>query len=187
MLPVFRRAHARLHEWAEAGWSGHAVGTWNLLQGSVVPGPADALLAPLCVSDPPRAYRLAAWATAGAVLGGCVAYLIGATAYDSVGLRLLDWAGIERATIESRRALFAQHGWQMVVLSAVSPLPTKIVSLAAGAFAVSPWAFVLSLLLGRAARFGVVAAVCRVLGRRLERKAAESGEPLANESDGGKQ
>lgn len=177
MLPIFRRILARLHAWAESGWAGGAVATWNVLQGSVMPGPADALLAPLSVSDPPRAFTLAAWATAGAFVGGCVAYVIGATAYESVGLGLLDLIGVERATVESRRALFVQHGWQMVALSTVAPLPTKIVCLAAGAFFIPPLEFASALLVGRAARFGVVAVLCRAVGRRLERKALAAAEP----------
>ena len=173
MLPIFRRTLARLHEWAEAGWSGVAVGTWNFLQGALLPGPVDALLAPLAVADPPRAFTLATWATAGAVLGGCVSYTIGATAFDSVGVWVLEVMRVERATVEARRALFAQYGWQAVAFSAVTPLPTKIVCLAAGAFGLPPWVFALALLAGRATRFGVVATVCRAVGRRLERKAAE--------------
>ena len=168
MLPVFRRTFAALHRWAESGWSGHAVGTWSFLQGSVVPGPSDALLAPLAIADPPRAYRLAVWATVGAVLGGCAAYLIGAMAFDSLGLRILDWMGVTRAAVEARRGTFERHGWSLVALSAISPLPTKIVCLAAGAFGVPVWAFGAALFVGRGARFGVVAALCRAAGARIE-------------------
>lgn len=177
---LVRRAYAALHRWAEAGWAGPAVGTWNLLQGAVVPGPTDGLLAPLAVADPPRALFLAVWATAGAVLGGLAAFVVGVTAFDSIGVQLLDWVGVSRAAVEARRALFVDHGWWVVALSSVTPMPGKIVCLAAGAFGVPPILFVTALLVGRGVRFLVVAAGCAVVGRRLARTAALE-EALAEE------
>ena len=178
-----RRAYARLHRWAEAGWAGPAVGTWNLMQGSVVPGPTDALLAPLAVADPPRAFPLALWATAGAVIGGSIAYVIGVTAFDSVGVRVLDWVGVSRATVEARRAMFVDHGWWVIALSSLTPMPSKIVCLAAGAFGVPPLLFATALLVGRGARFAVVAALCALVGRRIARDAARAAE-TADDSGG---
>ena len=172
MLSIFHRAYTSLHRWAESGWAGSAVGTWSVLQGSVVPGPSDALLAPLSIADPPRAYRLALWATAGAFVGGCVAYAVGATAFDTLGVQMLHWVGVSPATVEARRGDFERHGWAFVALSTVTPLPTKIVCLAAGAFGVPAWAFGTALLLGRGARFAVIAAICRVAGARIAEKEA---------------
>ena len=176
MRPVFRRAFGVLHRWAESGWAGHAVATWSLLQGSLVPGPSDALLAPLSIADPPRAYRLALWATAGALVGGCIAYAIGATAFDTLGVRILDWVGVSRAAVESRRDTFERHGWALVALSTITPLPTKIVCLGAGAFGVPPAAFAVALAVGRGARFMVIAALCRAAGARIAAEAAADAD-----------
>src|SRR4051812_47661341 len=99
MLPIFHRTYAALHRWAESGWAGHAVATWSVMQGSVVPGPSEALLAPLAIADPPRAYGLALWATAGAFVGGCVAYAVGSTAFDTLGASILEWVGVSQAAV----------------------------------------------------------------------------------------
>ena len=80
---------ARLHRWAESGHAGSAVCTWNALQGSVVPGPSEALFLPLGLADPRRAFVLAAWAALGATAGGLVAYAIGAFAFEPVGRPLV--------------------------------------------------------------------------------------------------
>src|SRR5688500_20349897 len=69
--------YAALHRWGESGWAGSAVGGWGVLQGSVVPGPSDALLVPLGLADPRRGLVLAGWATAGATIGGLIAHAIG--------------------------------------------------------------------------------------------------------------
>lgn len=161
------RMLARCHEWAESGWGGLAVAGWGLLQGSVVPGPSDAVLIPLGIADPRRVFRLAAWATLGATVGGLIAYTIGLTSFDQLGRPMLDLMGVSPARLDASRAAFARHGWQIVVLSTMSPLSTKAICLAAGAFGVPPWQFVPALLVGRGVRFFAVALVMRFAGPRL--------------------
>src|SRR4051812_38990017 len=101
---------ARLHRWAESGSAGGAVCTWSCLQGSIVPGPSEALFLPLGLADPRRALRLAAWAAVGAVAGGLVAYAIGAFAFESVGRPLLSLFGIGPARWDQLAGLFHRRG-----------------------------------------------------------------------------
>jgi membrane protein YqaA with SNARE-associated domain len=159
--------YSRLHAWAEAGWSGTAVGTWGALQGSVVPGPSDALLVPLGLADPRRALYFAGCATVGATIGGLVAYVIGAELFDTVGRPLAGYFGIGAARIESSRALFDRRAWLVIAVSALTPIPTKITCIFAGAFGVPLGEFTLALVGGRALRFSVEGAVIMVAGERL--------------------
>jgi len=159
-----------LHRWAESGWGGPAVGSWGFLQASVVPGPTEAVLVPLGIADPQRAYRLAMWAIGGALLGGIVAYLIGAHAFESVGRPLLELVGISERTLAASEGQFARRGWALVALSTVSPLSSKLVCLAAGAFGMPFWVFGLALLAGRAARFMAVATLVRYAGPAVLRR-----------------
>ena len=159
---------ARLHAWAEAGWAGSAVGTWALLQGSVMPGPADTLLLPLGVADPPRVWRLAAWATAGAVVGGAIAFGIGAFAFEEVGRPLFGFFGVGAQGLAEVQRLLERWGWAMVIVSATTPISTKLVCISAGAFGVPFPPFLAALAVGRAARFAVVAAIVHFAGERLE-------------------
>jgi membrane protein YqaA with SNARE-associated domain len=167
----FRRAvihlYAALHRWGESGWAGSAVAGWGLLQGSVVPGPSEAVLLPLGLADPRRAFALAGWATAGSTIGGLVAYLIGAELFDTVGRGILNMFGVTMQAWEARRSLFENRGWMLVVISTLSPLSTKFVCMAAGAFAVPFLPFTLALLGGRAARFLIVGALIRFAGVKL--------------------
>jgi membrane protein YqaA with SNARE-associated domain len=158
----------RLHAWAEAGWAGSAVGTWAVLQASVVPGPADTLLVPLGVADPPRVWRLAAWATAGAVVGGCIAFAIGAFAFDEVGRPLFGLFGVGPGGLAEIERLLARWGWAIVIVSATTPISTKMVCIAAGAFGVPFLPFLAALAAGRAGRFAVVAAIVHFAGERLD-------------------
>ena len=164
MLP---RLIAALHRWAESGWAGAATATWELLQSSVVPGPSGIVFAPLAVADPPRAPRLAVWGIAGAVVGGCIAYLIGAHAFDEVGRTILSTLGVSDARIASSEALFERHGWLLVFASTISPLSTKLTCIAAGAFGLPFTHFLPALIIGRALRFGVLVLLLRYAGERL--------------------
>jgi membrane protein YqaA with SNARE-associated domain len=160
---------ASLHRWAESGWSRSAVATWGLLQGSVVPGPADALLAPLALADPRKTFRLAAAAAAGSTLGGLIGFWIGALAFDELGLPLLRLIGIGDEELASSRALVAERGFLLVALGAFTPLPAKAVYMAAGAFGLPFGRFSLALVIARTTRYLIVATLLRVAGERAVR------------------
>ncbi len=132
-----------------------------------MPGPSDILLIPLGLADPRRAFSFAAAATAGAVVGGLIAFAIGAYAFEEVGRPLLSFLGVSDATLERSRVLFERRGWMIVILSTVSPLPTKLVSIAAGAFGVPLPHFLFGITVGRAARFFAIAFLLRFAGERL--------------------
>lgn len=110
---------------------------------------------------------LAAWATAGATIGGIIAYALGANFLGALSDTVFVWFGEGSASWESRRAQFETHGWMLVALSTVSPFSTKMVCLAAGAFGVPFAEFALALFGGRAARFLAVGLVLKFAGGRL--------------------
>jgi membrane protein YqaA with SNARE-associated domain len=162
------RLIAALHRWAESGWAGAATATWELFQSSILPGPSGVVFAPLAIADPPRAPRLAVWGLAGAIAGGCIAYLIGAHAFDALGRPMLSALGIGEARIAASELAFARHGWWLVFLSTITPLSTKLTCVAAGAFGLPVIQFLPALLVGRAIRFAVLTILLRFAGERLE-------------------
>jgi membrane protein YqaA with SNARE-associated domain len=145
------------------------VGAWAFLQASFVPGPVDGVLVPLGLADPRRAWRFAWSALVGGTLGGIVAYTVGTLAFESVGRVILGWLGVATPEVEQFRATFKDKGLWLVLVSTVTPLPAKLVAIAAGAFGVPVLPFVATIILGRGVRFGVVAAVVRYFGDRVER------------------
>lgn len=161
------RLIARLHRWAESGWAGAATAAWEVLQSSAVPGPSGAVFAPLAVADPERAPRLACWAVAGAVGGGCLAYLVGAQGFESVGRPILSALGVTDATLVSSAGLFERHGWLLVFVATISPLSTKLTCIAAGAFGLPIPQFLPALVVGRAIRFSALTLLLRFAGERL--------------------
>ncbi|MGZ8375758.1 MAG: YqaA family protein [Gemmatirosa sp.] len=171
---------ARLHRWAESGHAGSAVCTWNALQGSVVPGPSEALLLPLGVADPRRAPHLALMAAIGSTAGGLIAYAIGVYAFESIGWPLVSFFGMSAERWASLEGLFLRRGALLVLLSTMSPLSTKLVCIGGGAFGVPFLPFLGALAAGRAARFAIIGLVLRFAGDRLlARLERRLGRPVA--------
>jgi membrane protein YqaA with SNARE-associated domain len=144
-------------------------GGWTFVQGAVMPGPADAFLVPFGLADPRRVYRLAVWALAGSVLGGITAYAAGAFAFQEVVAPVLGFFGVEPRELATVRTWLVRYGWMFVVGSSISPFPSKLVSVSAGAFGVPFPIFALALGAGRAARFFTLAVLIHLAGERIAR------------------
>ena len=184
----------RLHRLAESGWGGTSAFLWGVGQSSVVPGPAEAVLIPLGLADPPKAWRLAAWTFGGTLLGGLIAFAIGFYAFDVVR-PMFGIIGIGEAELERLRTLAGSHGPLLVLVSAMTPISTKVVSIAAGAFGLPIEAFVATLAVARGARLFAVATILRYAGARLgnylvrrprdEAAGRDAGEPALAGRDAG--
>lgn len=146
------RLFARLQQWADAGWSGSVVMAWGLLQGCVFPGLADLFFLPLALARPRRAYVLALIATAGTLIGSVLLYVVGASAVSLLQQPLAEWMGITSAKLDGYRATLGRYGAWAIFASTMSPLSTKLTSIASGLAGV-PWpSFVGALLAGRLVR-----------------------------------
>lgn len=142
----------RLRRWADAGWASSVVLGWGLLQGCIFPGLADLFFLPLALARPERAYRLALVATAGTLIGSVVLYWIGAEALlllEGPVARFFDFSPDAFAEYRTR---LAQYGAWAIFASTMSPLSTKLTSLASGAIGVPFVAFTGALLAGRLTR-----------------------------------
>ncbi len=155
------RTHARLEHWADAGWSNSVVFGWGLLQGGIFPGFADLFFLPLAVARPERAYRYALVATAGTVIGSVVLYFAGAEALGWLEGPLSRYFSLTTADIDDYRATLSRYGGWAIFASTMSPLSTKLTSIASGAAGVPFLQFFLALTAGRLTRTLVFAWLVR--------------------------
>lgn len=137
-------------------------------ESSFFPIPPDVMLIPMVLARRSRAWCYAAIATAGSALGGVFGYVIGALFID----QLLPWLqelgyyhGYEMA-----RSWFESYGFWAVLLAGFSPIPYKLFTIAAGALAMPFLPFVVASVVGRGARFFLMAALARWLGPVFEQK-----------------
>ena len=67
-----------------------------------------------------------------AVLGGLFGYAIGFFLFDKIGQPILDFYGVG-AEFEHFKQQFNAQGWIIVLLAGFTPLPFKVITIAAGA------------------------------------------------------
>lgn len=139
-----------------------ALAAVSFAESSFFPIPPDVMLAPMVVTRPERAYFYATVCTVASVLGGILGYAIGHF-LEPVGMWLLAVMG-KADTFEASKALFQQHGAWVILIKGLTPIPYKLITIAAGVFAFNLPLFILLSVITRAARFFLVAFVVKTFG-----------------------
>jgi membrane protein YqaA with SNARE-associated domain len=159
----------KLYDWCVAA-AGKPYASWILgcvsfAESSFFPVPPDAMLLPMALARPDKAYFFAMVCTATSVVGGLLGYFIGAALYDTVGLWLIQLYGYG-SKVEAFRAAYAEWGALIILGKGFTPIPYKIVTITSGFAAYPLLPFILFSLITRGARFYLWAFLCRRYGER---------------------
>jgi membrane protein YqaA with SNARE-associated domain len=150
----------RLYDWCiEAAGKPHAtwiMGTVSFVESSFFPVPPDAMLIPMSLARPDKAWSYAAVCTLASVAGGLLGYTIGALLYDSLGHWLIQLYGYGNK-VEAFREAYARYGGWIILLKGLTPIPYKIVTIASGFAGYNLFLFVVLSLVARGGRFFLVA------------------------------
>ncbi len=130
--------------------------------------PPDVMLAPMSIAQPAKAMRFAALTLAFSVLGGLVGYGIGLFVFDLAQPYLVSWGYQDKFDLAT--ATFREWGFWAVLVAGFSPVPYKIFTIAAGVLQLAIIPFVLASIIGRGARFYLVAWCLARFGARIEPK-----------------
>lgn len=152
------------------GWSSRPAADKYLFalsfaESSFFPVPPDVLLAPMCATRPHRATYLAAMTTLFSVAGGVAGYAIGYFAFDLIVPWLESGAFLEY--YERARVWFDRWGAGVVFIAGFSPIPYKVFTVTAGVLEQNLAVFVAASLVGRGARFFLVALLLKWTGPRI--------------------
>jgi membrane protein YqaA with SNARE-associated domain len=146
----------RLYDWCiSAAGKPHAswiMGTISFVESSFFPIPPDAMLIPMSLARPDKAWFYASLCTVTSVAGGVLGYFIGAVLYDSLGLWLIQLYGYGNK-VEAFREAYAQWGGWIILIKGVTPIPYKIVTIASGFAGYNFLMFVLLSFVARGMRF----------------------------------
>ena len=150
-------------------WAGHRhapryLAGMSFAESSFFPIPPDVMLAPMVLAKPPAWVRLAAITTLFSVLGGIAGYLIGVFALELVQ----PWLDNHADKYELVKQWVSEYGIWVVFIAGFSPVPFKLFTITAGALAMPLLPFVLTSIVGRGARFFLVAGLIAWGGERLE-------------------
>jgi len=136
-------------------------------EASIFPIPPDALLIPMALAQPRKALWFALICTIGSVAGGALGYTIGFCLLDKLAQPIIHFYH-EEAAFEGFQSKFAQYGIWVILIKGLTPIPYKIVTIAAGAAAFSFPLFMAASLITRGGRFFLLATLLRIFGEPVK-------------------
>lgn len=130
----------------------------SFIESSFFPIPPDLMLIPLVLAAPSRWWRIALVCTLASVAGGYLGYAIGYFFMDTVGVAILNLFHLNEK-FEAFRPLVDQYGAWVIIVKGATPIPYKLITIAAGAFHFDLGQFTFASIVARAMRFFLVAAL----------------------------
>jgi membrane protein YqaA with SNARE-associated domain len=143
-----------------------ALATIAFADSSFLPIPPDFLLVPLALVRRQQLWSLSAICVIASSLGAVFGYAIGYGLWSVVGARLVEVYGYSDA-FAIYRGLVERWGACIIIAKAFTPVPFKIMAIAAGVAAMNPVVFIAATVVGRTLHFAMVAVLIKVLGDRL--------------------
>lgn len=161
----------RLYHWTLAKAAHEKAPHWlaaiSFIESSFFPIPPDVMLAPMCLAKPERAFRYALICTIASVLGALLGYAIGFFLFETIGRAILDFYGLA-GPFEEFKTNFNEQGWLIVLLAGFTPLPFKVITIAAGATAMPLYVLIAASIVARSARFFLVGALLWKFGQPMQ-------------------
>jgi membrane protein YqaA with SNARE-associated domain len=165
-MKIFSSLYQRAMQWARLPNAPWYLGILSFTESSFFPIPPDVMLAPMSLANPARAWRFALITTVTSVLGGLFGYFIGATLFDVIEPTLKTssyWTHYLTAV-----QWFEKWGFWAIFVAGFSPIPYKVFTIAAGTLSMALLPFTLASIIGRGARFYMVAGLMKWGGQRME-------------------
>ena len=157
----------KIYDWmmrtAASDKAPEALGIVSFIESSIFPIPPDVMLIPMVLARREKAWWYATIATVASVLGGLLGYAIGYYLYDAVGAPILKFYGREGA-LDSFIKFVHDYGVPAVIIKGMTPIPFKVVTIAAGVAKMNLLAFTAASIVARAMRFYLVAGLLYYFG-----------------------
>lgn len=128
----------------------------SFFEASVFPIPPDALLIPMVLATPHRAWLIAGITTVCSVLGGALGYVFGAFLYEEFGIQILEFYGKTDA-FNDFSTYYNEYGAAILLISGITPVPFKATTILSGATGLNFVTFMMFNLIARGLRFYIVA------------------------------
>lgn len=160
-----------MYDWT-TGWAERPGGAWALfaiafIESSFFLIPPDVLLLALCVGAPRKSFKFAFICALGSVLGGIAGYAIGMGAWQAVKGFFIPYI-FSQEIFDKVQQLYQGNAFLAILTAAFTPIPYKVFTIAAGVFDVPFVTFVIASIVGRSARFFLVAGIIFALGPRMK-------------------
>jgi membrane protein YqaA with SNARE-associated domain len=161
---VVRRLYDWVLSWADTPYGTPALFVLAFMESSFFPIPPDVLQIALSVGKPKRAFWYATVSLTGSVLGAFLGFLIGYAFWATTQDFFYNSHIIDRETFATVVDLYQEHGFWAILISAPTPIPYKLFTIAAGVCGISLWTLFGASVIGRSARFYPIAAIMYFFG-----------------------
>jgi len=157
--PFFFRWIRGLYEWvlkwADTKYAIPALCILAFCESSFFPVPPEVLLIAIGITRPRIAIQLALLTTIFSVLGGMFGYLIGYEFMGLVGWPIVDFYGL-RENFEKIQEFYQKYDAWAVGIAALTPIPYKVFTIAAGAFKINFAVFCIASFCARGVRYVLI-------------------------------
>jgi membrane protein YqaA with SNARE-associated domain len=143
-----------------------ALAAVSFAESSFFPIPPDVMLVPMVLADRSKAWWYATIATVSSVIGGIAGYAIGFYLLELVGKPILAFYGKSDGLAAFTQA-FADYGFWVLVTKGMTPIPYKVLTIAAGVAHMNLWSFIVASIIARAMRFFLVAGLLYYFGEPI--------------------
>ncbi len=139
----------------------------SFIESSFFPIPPDVMLVPMCLARRDKAWWYATIATVGSVLGGILGYAIGYYFYEALGEPILKFYG-KADKYNEFRSVFNDYGVWIIIVKGMTPIPYKLITIAAGLSHMALVPFMIASIIARAMRFFLVAGLIYWFGAPIQ-------------------
>ena len=167
-MKIFSGLYSRVMQWSRHKHAERYLGALSFAESSFFPIPPDVMLAPMSMAQPKNAWRFAFVTTITSVLGGLLGYLIGLFAFELIEPLLHEFHYHEKYL--QAKLWFDEWGFWAIFIAGFSPIPYKVFTITAGVISMALLPFVIASMIGRGARFFLVAGLMSWGGEKMEKK-----------------
>ncbi|HAS23900.1 YqaA family protein [Idiomarina loihiensis] len=171
-MKLFSALYDKVLSWTQHPRADIILGLLSFAESVIFPIPPDVMLAPMAMTQPKRAWRLAFLTTVASVAGGILGYFLGYWAYESLVLPAVEALGYESKLV-TVQGWFADWGVWIVFIAGFSPIPYKLFMVTAGVMQIAFFPFVIASAISRGMRFYLVAWLLRTGGPEMGVKLRE--------------
>ena len=119
--------------------------------------PPEIFMTPPIIANKKRALPITVAASLGSLVGGAIAYMIGMWLYDSVGVWLIETFSNPELIETAIKPMFSKYGILIIVLTAVTPIPYKLLAIWLGFIGYPIFLFLAVSAIFRTGRFAILA------------------------------
>ena len=164
---MIRRLYDWVLSWADTRFGVPALAAISFMESSFFPVPPDPLLMALCLGKPKKSFWFALVCSVSSILGGVLGYFIGYMLWELLSGYFFTYLFTPEA-FEFVAERYQENAFIAVLGAAITPIPYKVFTVAAGVFHISLLTLILASVIGRSARFFLEAGLIYFLGDSIK-------------------